>query len=77
MDEKKRELIRKESKQILDNFSKALDKVKVKGKVLKEKFGGYREEKAGKQADKDFRERMFANAPNKSEDCIVAETKKW
>lgn len=77
MDEKRKEQIRKESKQILDNFSKALDKVSVKRKVLKEEIGGFREEAGGKDCDSGFRERMFENAPSKEGDCIVAEVKKW
>ncbi|MDP1695815.1 MAG: hypothetical protein Q8L29_02810 [archaeon] len=77
MDEQKREDVRIKAKEILDNFSKALDKVKVKGKVLKEDFGGFRKEEQGSECDEDFRKRMFANAHSKNEDCIIAETKKW
>lgn len=77
MDEQKREDIRIKAKGILDNFSKSLGNVKVKGKVLKEDFEGFRKEEQGMECDRDFRERMFANASSKNEDCIIAEIKKW
>lgn len=77
MDEKKREEIRKQAKGILDNFSKALDKVKTGKKDFKKNVGGYREETNSFNNDADFRQRMFANASKKNEDCIIAETKSW
>jgi Asp-tRNA(Asn)/Glu-tRNA(Gln) amidotransferase C subunit len=75
--EEKRESIRKEAKQILDNFGKTLEKVKFKEKKKEKGVGGFREEGKGQEGEKDFRERMFKNAPNKGEDSIIAEKKKW
>jgi len=77
MDEKKKEEIRKEAKEILDNFAKALDAVKIKEKDLKVEIGGFREEGLGMEGNKEFRKRMFANAKNKDKDFIIAEKKKW
>lgn len=77
MDERKREEIKKEAKKILDNFSKALEKVSVKKKVLKKRVGGFREEGEGKETDMDFRDRVFDNAPDKDGDYIIGEKKKW
>ena len=78
MDEKKQEEIRKGAKKILDNFASALDKVKIEKKGLKKEVGGFRKEEGGvDRHDADFRRRMFENAPNKDEDCIIAETKEW
>ncbi len=77
MDEKKREEIQNEAKKILAGFSKALEGVKFKEKALKERVGGFRQEGAGEQGNKDFRDRMFANAPEKEGDYIIAEKKKW
>ena len=77
MDEKKEEKIRKEAKEILRKFSKAIEKVKIKKKDLKGKAGGFREEKEQEECDKDFRKRMFENAPEKDDECIIAEKKKW
>ena len=73
----KREAIKKEAKQILDKFAKTLDKVKIKGKSGKQEVGGFRVEGDGKVADEDFRRIMFKNAPNKDNNSIIAEKKKW
>ena len=69
--------IKKEAKEILDKFSKALGKVKIKEKKEKEEFGGMREEGNGLEPDPDFRARMFKNAPHTEGDFIIAEKKKW
>ena len=75
--EKEREAIRKEAKKILDNFAKALSKVKVREKKLKKELGGFREEGEGKICDPLFKKTMLANAPETDGDYIVAEKKKW
>ncbi|MEK6825726.1 MAG: hypothetical protein AABY00_02990 [Nanoarchaeota archaeon] len=69
--------IKKEAQNILEKFSAALSKVKIIKKEKKEEVGGFREEGKGIKGDADFRERMFANAPLKNEECIIAEKKKW
>ena len=70
--------IAKEAKQILDNFAKELDKIKIQPKKSSKKVGGFREEQPIQSSeDKDFKKRMFANAPNKEENFILAEKKKW
>jgi len=73
----KKEGIQKRAKKILDDFAKALEKVKVKEKRLKRDVGGFRKEESGKEGDSSFREIMFTNAPEIEGDCIVAEKKKW
>ncbi len=73
----KKEEIRKEAKQILANFSKSLESVKLKVKEERKEVGGFREEGEGVKGDEEFRERMFTNAPNKDKDFIIAEKKKW
>ena len=75
-DEKKEE-IKKQSKTILSNFAKSLEKVKLKGKKEKKELGGFREEGEPSRQDSDFRKRMFDNASNKDEECIIAERAKW
>ncbi len=77
INESEREKIKKEAREILDNFSRALSKVKIKEKKEKKELGGFREEREGMLGDKDFRKRMFENAPNKNEDFLIAEKKKW
>lgn len=75
--EGEREKIRKQAKQIIDNFVKALENVKFNEKKTKEKVSGFREEGQGTKRDKEFKELMFKNAPNKNEDNIIAEKKNW
>jgi hypothetical protein len=69
--------IQKEARRILDNFAKSLAKVKFNKKEKHGGLDGFREEGHGKDGDRDFRQRMFENAPNKSGDVIIAEKKKW
>ncbi|MEK6888910.1 MAG: hypothetical protein AABW80_02265 [Nanoarchaeota archaeon] len=78
MDEAERDKIREEAQEILKKFSESLKSVKLKKKKkLKNQVSGFREEMNGTECDKDFRERMFANAPNKEGDKIIAEKKQW
>jgi Asp-tRNA(Asn)/Glu-tRNA(Gln) amidotransferase C subunit len=73
-----REEIKKQAKKILDNFAGALGNVKLGKKAVKKAHaGGFREERAGAKPNDDFRGRMLANAPNKDENCIIAEKKEW
>ena len=70
--------IAKEAKQILDNFAKELEKISLKQKKQKKSLGGFREEQPIQSSeDKDFKKRMFANAPDKDDNFILAEKKKW
>lgn len=75
--ESEREKIRKEAKDLIDKFAKALEKVKINKKISKESVGGFREEQNGKTGDLNFRKIMFENAPDKGEDNIIAEKKSW
>jgi Asp-tRNA(Asn)/Glu-tRNA(Gln) amidotransferase C subunit len=77
LSEKEKEKIKVQSKKILDGFSNALSKVRLEKKEFKKPLGGFREEGAGKAPGSDFREAMFANAPNKNKDCLIAEKKSW
>lgn len=61
----------------MDDFAKALEKVKVSPKKEKKKVGGFREEGEGLEAEPDFRKRFFANAPKTEGDFIIAEKKSW
>ena len=71
------EKIRKQAKQIMDDFIRALNKTEG----LKNEFGQERKsftrEKAKSEKDTDFRKRMFKNAPKKRDDFIVMEKKNW
>jgi hypothetical protein len=69
--------IQAQAKQIIHDFSKALESVEIEEKKFKKSTGGYREESNGKKTDIDFRKAIFANAPHKNENNILAETKSW
>ena len=76
IEEKEREKIRKEAKQILDKFSKSLQSVKAgESNVVRDE--DRRKEGEGMECDKEFREIMFENAPKKHKDFIIAERKTW
>jgi Asp-tRNA(Asn)/Glu-tRNA(Gln) amidotransferase C subunit len=73
MDVKK---IERDAKAIMDEFSAALDELALEQDIGVERNKQVREPSLTKP-DLDFRERMFENAPKKSDEFIVAEKKKW
>jgi len=71
------EEVRKEAKKMMDEFIKALEKVKeVKGEVGFEAEQDTRTPKEQKR-DVNFKKRILENAPKSKADFIVAEKKKW
>jgi Asp-tRNA(Asn)/Glu-tRNA(Gln) amidotransferase C subunit len=73
--EEDKEEIKKSAKEIIDNFSKKLEKIELgEGKVE-------REEQTRKETktsiDNDFRKRFLENAPKKEGDWIKAEKGAW
>jgi Asp-tRNA(Asn)/Glu-tRNA(Gln) amidotransferase C subunit len=78
MNEKEREEIKKQAKEIMDKFAKSIDSVKDKVQDSSvERDKDRREEREGKSSDADFRKIMFSNAPSKEGDFILGEKKKW
>jgi len=77
MDDKRKELVRKQAKEILANFAKAIGSVKLKAEKGQMEVGGFREEGIPTQANESFRKAMFNNAPNQDGECIIAERAKW
>lgn len=79
MDEKEKEKIKHEAKEILDKFADALEKANIKeieeAKIERDK--DKREEKQEKEADKEFIKIMFENAPKTKNNCIEAEKGSW
>lgn len=75
--EKEKEDIKKQAKQIMQNFSKKLDKVKSKvkeGSIERQES----ERKEGiEEAQEIDKEVMFENAPSKNKDFIIGEKKQW
>lgn len=76
--EEEKEEVKKEAKRIMDSFAKKL--VKISDSKLKEPLiereKGERVEGSGGGCEID-RKIMFKNAPNKDDDFIIAEKKKW
>ena len=76
--DKEKEEIKQSAKKIMDNFADALAEIEKKAPetaVEREEFE--RQEKEPWQADSDFREIMFKNAPKTKNDCIEAEKGEW
>jgi len=70
--------IKKQAKQIMDKFQRALDRAGIKDEtVLVERDEDRREEDEREGRDEDFRKIMLKNAPKTEQGYIVAERKKW
>jgi Asp-tRNA(Asn)/Glu-tRNA(Gln) amidotransferase C subunit len=73
--EKEKEEIKKQAKDILDDFSKKLGKIELgEGRVIRE---AQTREETKTEIDSDFKKRFFDNAPNKQGDWIKAERGSW
>jgi len=72
------EKIKEDAKKIIDSFSEKLSMVSdsVKEPVI-EKKEFERKEGNGQECDSDFRKIMFENAPEKNDDFIIGEKKRW
>lgn len=77
MDDKQKEAIRKQARGILDKFAKTLEGLPSPKKIDVSKGESTREEIEGSRRDDDFRSRVFANAPNKNDNSIIAEKGSW
>jgi hypothetical protein len=71
----KQETLRKEAKEIMDNFMKELENVTVRGEFFVRRTQNIREKKA--PVDKEFADRMLENAPQTTQRWVQAEKKKW
>ncbi len=74
--EQEKEDIKKNAKKILDEFASKLEKIDVKEGHF-ENQDGLRDEGTGWETDPEFRDTMFANAPNAEGDSILAEKGGW
>ncbi len=76
--DKEKQGIKKQVKNIIEDFSKKLSKIdkKIKESTI-EREKGERQENKSQKGDNEFRKIMFENAPNKNKDFILAEKKKW
>lgn len=70
--------IKRQAKQILDNFADALASVEKEAKeeyVEREEFE--RKEGDGEECDADFRSNFLKNSPSHDNDFIIAERGEW
>lgn len=74
--EEEKAQIRLETRKLLDEFSKVLAGVKSEeANVIRPCYS--RKEGEGKEPDSSFRKIMLENAPNKTDEAILAEKKSW
>jgi Asp-tRNA(Asn)/Glu-tRNA(Gln) amidotransferase C subunit len=76
IEEKEKEEIRQQVNSIIESFSKKLSEIKEDVKEADIERQECTREEGGKSAEIS-REVMFKNAPDKNEDFIIAERKKW
>lgn len=73
------EKIKRQARQILDNFADALASVEKEAKeeagVERDEFE--RKEGDGKEGDNDFRQAFLKNAPAHDDDFVIAEKGDW
>ena len=73
-----RDEIRKEAKQIMDNFMDALREVKIEEEFVLHREKNSRNEGLEEEVDcGEFKQRFLSNAPKVSGDCIVANKGGW
>ena len=77
LSEDERREIEKRAKDIMINFSKALEKIPGIKETFVEREKFDRDQKGGVSCDNDFRKLMLENAPNHDKDFIIAERGKW
>lgn len=69
--------IRKEAKEIMDNFMKALKDIEVEEEFILEREACFREEGEGVELDEEFKQRFLANAAKTNGDAILANKGAW
>ena len=69
--------IKKEAKEIMDNFMKAMKDIEVEEdyNLIREKC--YRDEEEGVESDEDFRQRFLSNASKVSGEYVLANKGDW
>lgn len=71
------EKIKKQAKEILDKFSKALEKVKVSESKVERPEDRRQEYTEPSKEDSEFREILFNNAKEVRDECIIGEKGEW
>ncbi|MFW5704877.1 MAG: hypothetical protein ACOCXG_03450 [Nanoarchaeota archaeon] len=71
------EAIKKEAKQIMDNFMKSMKGIEVEDDFLIERKNSFRKEEKEEKVDEEFKQRFLKNAPKTKGDAILAEKGSW
>ena len=71
------ETIKKQAKEILDKFSKALEKVEIEEAKVERPEDRREEKEPEEKVSEEFRKIMFSNAPETKDDCIQGEKGEW
>ena len=77
VDEKLKKEVKKKAKEILDDFSKALEGIEDKKLLSAVERDKQVREESKVSCDKEFRKLFFENVPEKEGDFVLAEKKKW
>jgi hypothetical protein len=81
LNEKEKKQIEKETKKIINSFSKKLEKIKdlpEQGEIEREECSRKEYETKKENCKKlELKKRILENAPNKNKDFILAKEKKW
>ncbi len=76
LEKEEKEEIKKNAKNLLDEFSSKLEKIKVKDHHFSRDFGT-REEGEPWKTDREFQDLMFLNAPFVEDNLLIAEKGSW
>lgn len=71
------EEVKKQAKEIMDNFMQALSEIEVEEEFVLERENSFREQGAGTEVDEEFRQRFLGNAPKISGTAVVANKGEW
>ena len=77
LSEEERKKLENEARELILAFGDEIEKLPNMPESVVEREKDTREEREGAVCDSDFRNLMFKNAPNKKDDCIVAEKGGW
>jgi len=75
--DKEKQEIKKQAKKLMDDFARSLERLPKLKENPVERKAQTREEKEPAKPDPEFRKILFENAPEKKDDCIVAEKGGW
>lgn len=71
------ESVKKEAKEIMDNFMASMKDIKVEDEFILDRKECFREEREGKSCDMEFRNAFLLNVPKVSGDAILANKGEW